>query len=201
MLILSDSYSLWVDLYELCERILNSSGDGCSTSLPYIEVRKFLGCKLACGVYRCSCFVGYHVLDRCVQLADKLCDHHLRLSGCCSVSNGYQRDAVLFDESFHSLFCLGDLVLRSGREYDYSVKNLAGWIHHRKLTSGSECRIPSKYSFTCDRRLHEQLLEIRCEYLYCTILGAFGEGVSDLPLYGRCDKSGVAVVYDIIQNL
>ena len=47
VLILTDSDGLWIDLDQLCQRILYSSGDGSSTSLANIKMRKFLGGELA----------------------------------------------------------------------------------------------------------------------------------------------------------
>ena len=77
VLILTDSDSLGIDLDQLCQRILYSSGDGSRTSLTNIKMREFLGCKLAGGVDRSSCLVGYHVLYRCVKFTDELGNHHL----------------------------------------------------------------------------------------------------------------------------
>ena len=48
MLVLTDTNGFRVDLYKLCQRVLDTSCDRCGTTLSHIKIREFFRCKLAC---------------------------------------------------------------------------------------------------------------------------------------------------------
>ena len=102
---------LRIDLYQLCQRILQSSGNGCRASLSYIKIRELLRCQLAGGINGSSCLVYDHILNLLRNFFEQLHDNLLRFSGSSSISQGDQRNMIFLESAFSTTFldCL-DLV-------------------------------------------------------------------------------------------
>ena len=62
MLILTYTNRLWINLHKFCQRILKTSCNRSCTSLSYVKIREFLCSQLTCRIYRCTCFIGDHIL-------------------------------------------------------------------------------------------------------------------------------------------
>ena len=131
MLILTDTDGFRVDFYKLGKRVLQSSGDGCRTSLSHIEVGEFLRCQFACGINGSTGLVYNHILHRLLQFLNHFHDNLLRLPGCGSVSDGNQGNTVFFNELLY--FCLGFFyfVLGCCGIHHLSVQHLSGSIYDR----------------------------------------------------------------------
>ena len=106
------------------------------------------------------------------------------------------------DQLLKRLLRLTDLALvgRRGRIDDRRIQHLAGRINDSQLASGTECRVPSKHVAACDRRLHQQLLQVLAKHSDCAILGLLGKIISDLTLDGRLDQPVITVLYRLLQN-
>ena len=202
MLILAHTDGFRVDLYKLCQRVLNTSCDGCGTSLSHIEIRELFCCKLACRIYGSSCLVGDHILNFFRDFLKKFHDDLLGLSGCGSVSYGNQGHVIFADEFFEGFLGCTDLVLVGRRCWiDHcSIQNFSGWIYHCKLTSRTERRVPSKNYLPRNWRLHEKLLQIFTKDMDGTVFCCFRKSASNLTLDGRSDKTFVAVLNGFLQH-
>ena len=64
MLVLSDADGAGIDLYQLCQRILQAPGDGCRASLPHIKLREFFCGQFAGRINAGSGLTDYHILYR-----------------------------------------------------------------------------------------------------------------------------------------
>ena len=201
MLILAHTDGFRVDLYKLCQRILNSSCDGCGTSLSHIEIRELFCCKLACRIYGSTCLVGDHVLNFFRDLLEKFHDNLLGLSGCSSVSYGNQGYVIFTDEFFQGFLGCTDLGLVGWRCWinHGGIQNFSGRIYHCQLTSCTEGRIPSKNDLSCDWRLHEKLLQIFAKDMDGTVFCCLCKSASDLTLNGRSDETFVTVLNGFLQ--
>ena len=198
MLILTNTNGLRIDLYQFCQRILYTPCNGSCASLSYIKVRELFCGQLACRIYRSTSFIGDHVLYACLRdLLQHVHDHLLWLSGSSTISNRDQGYLVLSDHFLHSILGCTDLSLigRCSRINHCGIQHLSCGIYHCQLTSGTECRIPSKHNLPCNGRLHKKLLQILSKYLDGAIFCLIGKIAADLPFNGRCDQSFVAVIH------
>ena len=202
MLILTDTDGFRIDLNQLCQRILQPSCYRCRTPLSHVKLRELLRCQFTCGIYRCSCFIYNHILHFFRNLLQKLYNKLFRFSGCGSISQGNQGN-IIFRNNFlqQILRCLNLLRCRRGcrinnRRSDY----LSGRIDHCKLTSGTECRVPSKNRLSHNRRLHQKLFQIFSEYGNRSILRLFGKIVTDFPLNCRCNQTLIAVLHRFLKR-
>ena len=89
---------------------------------------------------------------------------------------------------------------RRSRINDGCSEHFSGLVHDCQLTSGTECRIPSEYNSSGDRRLHQELVQILSEYFDCTVFRFFRQFVSDLPFDRRRDQTLITVFHNIFQH-
>ena len=61
MLILSHSYGTGIDLHQLRQRILQTSGNGSGASLPHVKIGELLCSQLTGGIHRGSRLIGDHI--------------------------------------------------------------------------------------------------------------------------------------------
>ena len=92
--------------------------------------------------------------------------------------------------------CLGffHLILRSRRENHLGIQYLTRCIHNGKLTAGTECRIPAENDLSCNRRLHQKLLQVLSKYGNRTILCLFGKIIADFTLNCRCNQTLIGIL-------
>ena len=161
MLILSDTDRLWVDLNELCQRILHAARDGDCAANRHIVVRQlFLG-ECGGGVDRCACFVRdeiVHVLP--LIRADQCRNELLRLIGCRAVADGDERDAVFCHEPLHCLCGCRARAVALCHLNDAARADVARRVDDRHLASRAVARVKPEHRMTCKRRLQEQLAQI-----------------------------------------
>ena len=197
MLILAYTDRFRVNLYQLRQRVLKTSGNGRSTSLPHIEIGEFLCSQLAGRVYGSSGLVGDDIVDILRNLFQHLHDHLLGLSRCRAVAQGDQRNIVFMDEFFHGFFCSSDLGRSCGRCWidDYRIQHFSGRVYNCQFTAGTEGRVPSQNHLSHNGRLHEKLFQILLKYLDGPILRLLCHVIANLPLNGRTYQTAVAVLH------
>ncbi len=202
MLILADTNGFRVDLYKLCQRVLNTSCDGCSTTLSHIKIRELFSGKLTCGINGSTGLIGDHVLNFFRNLFEKLHNDLLGLSGCGSVSyrdQGYMVFADKFFEGFLGCTDLG-LIGRRCRIDDCGIQNFSSRVYHCQLASCTESRVPSKNNLSCNWRLHKKLFQIFAKDMDGAIFCRLCKSASDLTLNSRSDETFVAVLNGFLQN-
>ena len=196
MLILSDTDGFRINLNQFCQRILQSSCNRSCTSLSHIKFRKFFCCNLAGRIYRCTSFIYNYVLHFLWNFLQKLHNNLFRLSGCGSITQWDQRNIILWDNLLQQIFGCFNLLWssRCRRINNRSANNFPGWIYHRKLATGTKCRIPPQYCATNDRRLHQKLFQVLAKHLDCTIFCLLCQFIPDLAFDSRCDQSLISVL-------
>ena len=161
MLILSDTDRLWVDLNELCQRILHAARDGYRAANRHIVVRQlFLG-ECGGGVDRCACFVRdeiVHVLP--LIRADQCRNELLRLIGCRAVADGDERDAVFCHEPLHCLCGCRARAVALCHLNDAARADVARRVDDRHLASRTVAGIEPEHRMSGKRGLQEQLAQI-----------------------------------------
>ena len=92
--------------------------------------------------------------------------------------------------------CLGlfHLILRSCRKNHPGIQYLARCIHNGKLTACPECRIPSQNYLSCNRRLHQKLLQVLSKHGNCAILCFFGKIIADFTFNCRCNQTLIGIL-------
>ena len=94
-------------------------------------------------------------------------------------------------------------LLGAGRRsrIDYrSAQDFSRRIHHGQLAACTEGRIPAKYHFSRDRRLHEELVQVLAEYFDRPVLRLFRQLAPDLTLDSRRDQTMIAVRRRLLQD-
>ena len=161
MLILSDTDRLWVDLNELCQRILHAARDGDCAANRHIVVRQlFLG-ECGGGVDRCACLVRdeiVHVLP--LIRADQCRNELLRLIGCRAVADGNERDVVFCHELLHCLSSCRTRAVALCHLNDAARADVSCRVNDRHLASCAVAGVKSEHRMPCKRRLQEQLAQI-----------------------------------------
>ena len=203
MLILAYTNGFGVDLYQLSQRILYSSGNGSCTSLSHIKVREFLCGKLTCRIYRSTCLVGDHILYLLLwNLLEHIYDHLLRFTAGSSITYRNQGNPIFIDHFLYRVLGSTDLLLcgRRCRIYHCGIQNLSGCIYNSQLAACTECRVPAQHNFPCNWRLHEKLLQIFSIYMDSTILCLVCKVTADFSLNCRTNKTLIAVLCHFLQN-
>ena len=94
VLILTHADGFGIDLHQLCQRVLQTSGDGNGRAQIHIILPQLLRCQLRGGIDGCACLTDYHVRDGQVFLLDGLHDKLLRFPSAGAVANGCVLDMV-----------------------------------------------------------------------------------------------------------
>ena len=113
-------------------------------------------------------------------------------------------DMILAESaSFRCFFCCLDLLLRCRccRINDRRIQHFSGRIDNCQLTAGTERRIPAKHHLSCDRRLHQKLVQILAKHLDRTIFRLLGQCIADLTLNCRGDQTAVTVCDRLLLTL
>ena len=161
MLILSDTDRLWVDLNELCQRILHAARDGDCAANRHIVVRQlFLG-ECGGGVDRCACLVRDEIVYVLPLIrADQCRNELLRLIGCRAVADGNERDVVFCHELLHCLSSCRARTVALCHLNDAARANISCRVNDRHLASCAVAGVEPEYRMPCKRGLQEQLAQI-----------------------------------------
>ena len=203
MLILPYTNGFRIDLNQLSQRILNTSCNGCGTSLSYIKIGKFICSKLTCRVNRSTRLICNYILNlRFRNLLQHINNNLLRLSGSSTISNRNQGNAILLDHSFYCILRSANLLLVSRGSWinNCGIQNFSSRIYNSQLTACTEGRIPSKDSLSGDWRLHEKLLQVLAKDFDSTVFCLLCQVTSDLTLDCRRNKTLVAVLCYLFQD-
>ena len=200
MLILSDTNGFWINLDQFSQWILQSSCNGCRTSLTDIKIRKFFRCQFAGGINTGTCFINDHIGHLLRYFFQKLNNHLLGFSGSSSISKGNQSNPVLLNQLFQNFFGLINFFLRFCRIDHNCVQDLSRWIHNSQFTACSKCRIPSKNRLSFDRRLHQKLMQILSENSHSPLFSLFCQCISYFALHSRRDQSAITVLRCCFQH-
>ena len=203
MLILTHTDRFRINLNQFCKRILYTSCNGSRTSLSHIKVREFLCSQFACRIHRCSCLICDNILHLFFRdFFEHIHDHLLRFAACCTVSYGNKGYSVFLDHSFYSILGSTDLFLssRSCGINNCCIQNFTCCIYNCQLTACTERRVPSKYDFACDWRLHQKLFQILAEYMDRAVFCLISKITADFSLDSRSDQTFVTVFYNCFQN-
>ena len=80
-----------------------------------------------------------------------------------------------------------------GRINNYGIQYLSGRINYCQLTPCTECRVPSEYKMSCDRRLHKELCQVLPKYPDSTVLCLFCQIRTDFTLNGGSYQTVVCI--------
>ncbi len=107
---------------------------------------------------------------------------------------------VLCDQLLQLSFGLLHLILGCGGINHFRVQHLTGGVHHRKLTSRAERRIPAQHHLTGNGRLQQKLFQIFAEYTDSAILRLFRHVIAYLALDGRGNETLIAILYGLLNQ-
>ena len=202
MLILPDTNRFRIDFYQFRQRILQTSGNRCGTSLSHIKIRKLFRCQLAGRIDGSSCLIGDHILYMLRNFFQKFHDNLLGFSRCRSISNGKQGNAVFFNQFFQGIFCSLDFRLcrRCSRINHTGIEHFSCLVHNCQLASGSKSRIPSKYHLPANWRLHQKLLQVLSKNFDGSVFCLFCQVASNLALNGRRNQAMIAIFHHFFEH-
>ena len=83
---------------------------------------------------------------------------------------------------------------------DLKEEDFTCCIYNCQLTACTERRVPSKYDFACDWRLHQKLFQILAEYMDRAVFCLISKVTADFSLDSRSDQTFVTVFYNCFQN-
>ena len=193
MLILTHADGFGVDLHQLCQRVLQTSGDGNGRAQIHIILPQLLRCQLRGGIDGCACLTDYHVRDGQVFLLDGLHDKLLRFPSAGAVANGCVLDVVRLHQRLQTLHGVCPTAFAGGGIEDSGIQHLAGAVHHSGFAAVDESRIQSQGHKPLHGRLHEQRFQIPREGLDRTLTGLFHQLIPQLPTQGGENEPLVGV--------
>ena len=98
MLILTYADGLGIDFHQLCQRILESAGNGYRGTQIHIEFREFFRCQGRGGVNRGAGFIDDGIAD-IGEIPEHFHRHGFCLTGGGTVTDGDMIDPVLADQT------------------------------------------------------------------------------------------------------
>ena len=78
--------------------------------------------------------------------------------------------------------------------------HLSRWIDYRKFAARPERRIPAKYHFSGNRRLHKELVQILAEHFDGPVLCLFRKLIPYFTLDRRRDQPVITVLHRLFQH-
>ena len=193
MLILTHTDGLGVDLYQLCQRILQPAGNGYRGAQIHIKLREFLGCQLRCGIHRCTRLIDDHVADL-REAAQHLHGHGLGFPGSGAVADGDMLHLMAADEGGKGIDGLQLLPLAEGGIYHRGGKHLTGGIHHRHHAAVAVAGVKTHGHKALYRRLHQKRLQVQGEVGNGAGGGPIRQLAADLPLQRGEDQPLVGIL-------
>ena len=199
MLILADTDGFGIDLHQFCQRILQTSCDGCGAALAHVEIRKLFGGQFAGGINTGTGLIDDDVLQGSGTFTDELGNHSFGFPGGGTVPHGDEIYLITVHETAKCFFGFLHPVLRCRRIDHHGVQDFAGGIHNSQLASGTEGGIPAEDRFSLHRRLHQKLCEVGAENSDGTVFRSLCQAIAKLCLDGRRDQTFVSVGYGFLQ--
>ena len=196
VLILTNAYSLRLDLNKLCKGVLNSSCDRDSRSLHYVKVGELLGCHLGCRINAGACLgnngIFYGLGTACIT-DNVFSDERLTLTGGGAVTDRNNVNVMLLNKaknrSLRALNILSGLYGIDNR----SVKHLTCLVNYSKLTAVSITGVIAKNGLTLKGCCKKKVTKVLAEYLERALAGIVKECGAHFPLNCGEQKSVVCV--------
>ena len=195
VLVLTDTYALWVDLDQLGQRILQAAGDGDGAAQGDVEIREFLGGKLGSGVDRRSRFAHHNFLGLGGRVAlEQIAHQAVGFPRGGAVADADEFDLVLLAQLAQGLEALVNLALGFERIDGRGIDQLACGIHHGHLDPGTDAGIQPHSASHSRRCRHQQILEVHGEHLDRLLFRRLADAANELGLHlqGELDLPGPA---------
>src|SRR5215467_9992324 len=183
MLVLADADRFWVDLHQLCERVLQTTGDRDGAAHSEVETGELLAGKIGSGVTGSTRFIHPNRENTLGFLAAKKVAHEsICLARGGTVSDGNRSHVVFSNEPFQLLRGTVSVVLRRMRVYNIMGEEPAGLIHHGDLAAGADAGVDSEHGDGAGGRREQQILQIIAEDPDGFGIGTLFHLEADLPL-------------------
>ena len=193
VLILAHADGFRVNLHQLRQRILQTTGDRDRTAQGNVQIRELLRCQLRGGVDRCPRFADDHFLRR--HFRELLLHVEIETFGFAgrrTVTDGNQLNVVLLaqrgddDSRFR---CLTGV-----RVNGVGGNQLAGAVNHGHLHAGTQTRIETHGGAQASWRRHQQVVQVTGEDVDRFVFGALAHGAHQLgfEVHQHLDAPGPA---------
>ena len=182
VLILPHADRLGVNLYQLCQRVLQAPGNRNRRAEVHVVLRKFLRRKLGRRVDRRARLVDNHVRNA-GALPNQLDCHRLRLARGSAVADGKMAHAVSVDQLLEAVDCLLLFALGKRRIDDRRIQNLSRRVDHCDLAAVRVAGVEPHRDEALHRRLHQKRAQVQRKIANCRLVCRIGKTRAKLALH------------------